>query len=378
MRIAFLFDDAFGGRGGIAQFNRDFIDACCASSRCNELLLFQRIGPQDAPPPPPAKARYATQPRIFRYGPDVSLRYVLGVLRHITVDRRIDLIVCGHLYLLPVAYALLPVTGARLVTVMHGVEAWTPSSHHLANRLARRAKQFISVSQHTFNRFRDWTGNRDAVGHILWNTVDLERYGKRHDATMLRQRLGLENRRVVFTLGRLSSEERYKGYDEILNILPRLKKEFPDLTYVLGGDGDDRSRLESKADSLGVSNSVMFTGYISEEEKPLYYAMAEVFLLAGRGEGFGIVLLEALASGCRVIASRLDASAEAIGNGRLGAVVDPGNSDELANAISSALHAGRRDAPQDLEAVYGQGRFRHQVHDILTRLAAAPGTMSGA
>src|SRR5688572_27714324 len=101
MRIAFLFDDAYGGRGGIAQFNRDFIEACCAAGFVEEVVLFQRIGPQEPPPPPPPKARYATRAAAFRYGPDVNARYIAATLRHLARDRRFDLVVCGHLYLLP-------------------------------------------------------------------------------------------------------------------------------------------------------------------------------------------------------------------------------------------------------------------------------------
>ncbi len=96
--------------------------------------------------------------------------------------------------------------------------------------------------------------------------------------------------------------------------------------------------------------------------------MADLFLLAGRGEGFGIVLLEALASGCPVIASNLDASAEAVLHGELGTVVDPGNPQELAQAIVNALKDGRKNVPEGLD-YYRRERFAQRVQDMLRCLA---------
>jgi phosphatidylinositol alpha-1,6-mannosyltransferase len=369
MRIAILLDDAYGGRGGIAQFNRDFIEACCTDPARHEVVLFQRIGTQESPAPLPAGARYAVHPpKTFRYGRNVSIRYVLLSVFSVLREGRFDLIVCGHLYLLPLAAPLAAATGAKLATVMHGVEAWGPSRHRLADMIARRVRNIISVSGHTYARFLGWSGNRNSRPFFIPNTVDVDRFRAPLDTAALRSRLGLEGRRIILTLGRLSSQERYKGYDEILEVLPRVRQAHPSVVYVLGGDGDDRPRLEAKAAQLGVSDLVLFPGYLPEADKPLYYQMADLFLLAGRGEGFGIVLLEALASGCPVIASNLDASAEAVLHGELGTVVDPGNPQELAQAIVNALKDGRRSVPEGLD-YYRRERFAERVQHMLRCLA---------
>lgn len=373
MHIAMLFDDAYGGRGGIAQFNRDLIEACCAAKECAEIVLFQRIGALETPQALPPGARYAVRPPSTPgYGRVVSIRYCLLTLLRVCRGERFDLVICGHLYLLPLAILVATVTRAQLVTVMHGVEAWAPSRHRLADFIARRTSNFLSVSRYTFDRFVAWSGNTASRVFVIPNTVELDRFAQPRDTAPLKASLGLGANHVIFTLGRLSSLERYKGYDEIIEVLPRVQAVFPDVVYVLGGDGDDRARLVAKAARLGVGDAVVFPGYLPEADKPLYYRLADVFLLAGRGEGFGIVLLEALASGCPVIASRLDASAEAVLHGELGALVDPGNPDELAGAIIAALRAGRRSTIPDALAYFGKEAFGRRIQEMLRRFAPTP------
>ena len=151
------------------------------------------------------------------------------------------------------------------------------------------------------------------------------------------KRYDLAGRQVLMTVARLSSPERYKGIDEILELMPSLVREDPNLTYLIAGEGHDRPRLQSKAASLGVEQNVVFTGYIPEEEKTDHYRLADVFVMPGRGEGFGIVYLEAMACGIPVVASKADASREAVLEGQLGQIVDPGDLQEIRTAICKAL-----------------------------------------
>src|SRR5207247_10690501 len=144
-------------------------------------------------------------------------------------------------------------------------------------------------------------------------------------------------RGVIVTVGRVNTAERYKGIDEVLEVMPSLIREMPDLVYLIVGDGDDRFRLESKTRTLGVDTHVVFAGYVREEEKAAHYRLADAFVMPGRGEGFGIVYLEAMACGIPVVASKADASREAVLDGRLGVLTDPSNPQEIRAAIKEAL-----------------------------------------
>ena len=154
------------------------------------------------------------------------------------------------------------------------------------------------------------------------------------------ERYGLQSNKVIMTVGRLASEERYKGFDQVIELMPQLIKRFPNLKYLIVGEGSDRGRLEAKVEALGLSDRVIFTGYISESEKVAHYNLADVYVMPSTGEGFGIVLLEAVACGVPVVGSRVDGSREALLDGRLGRLVDPTNKIELESAVTAALEKG--------------------------------------
>jgi glycosyltransferase involved in cell wall biosynthesis len=150
-------------------------------------------------------------------------------------------------------------------------------------------------------------------------------------------RHGLADRTVIMTLGRMDSRERAKGFDEVIAAMPQLRKTRPDLTYLCAGDGDDRERLEEKARALGVADIVVFTGRIPEERKADYLRLADAYVMPSREEGFGFVILEALACGIPVVASAIDGTREALRNGELGTLVDPADPAALERVILDAV-----------------------------------------
>jgi phosphatidylinositol alpha-1,6-mannosyltransferase len=114
-----------------------------------------------------------------------------------------------------------------------------------------------------------------------------------------------------------------------------------------------------------VSGRVVFTGLFPEEDKPDLYALADVYVMPSRGEGFGYVFLEALASGAPVIGSRLDGGREALLDGKLGLLVDPSNPAEIERAIREVLEAGpSRSVPEGL-GYYSFEKFRDRLDGIV-------------
>src|SRR5438093_1943553 len=129
------------------------------------------------------------------------------------------------------------------------------------------------------------------------------------------------------------------------------------------------ARLESKAVSLGIGRHVLFIGYVPEEEKADYYRVADAFVMPGHGEGFGIVYLEAMACGIPVVASKADASREAVLDGQLGVLADPSNPQEIRAAIKEAL-SRPHILQKDLE-YFSFDRFVDRWHALLP-LCGAP------
>ena len=161
-------------------------------------------------------------------------------------------------------------------------------------------------------------------------------------------RYRLEGKKVLMTLGRMSANEKYKGFDEVLEVLPDLIKKSPKIVYMAVGDGDDCQRLKAKAEKLRIADHFILTGFVKEEEKADYYRLADVYLMLSSGEGFGYVILEALACGVPVIGSISDGTQEALRFGELGQMVDPKKTDQIKLAILKALKM-HKTIPKGLE-----------------------------
>ena len=364
-----LVTDAFGGFGGIAKFNRDFLSALADCPALPQVIGMPRIMPSPSSEPLPPKLTY----RCDALGSKRQFMQVLGkVARTLRSCRPEPLIICGHVNLLPAAFAARRICGGRIHLVVHGIDAWKRTRNPLVNTCARRVDGFIAVSQVTKRRFAHWTGLRADQGMVLPNCVDLSTFQPGPKPPALLDRYGLHGKRVLLTLGRLASEERYKGFDEVLNALPALALDFPDIRYLLVGDGPDRPRLEAKAAQLGVADRVVFAGRIDDAEKADHYRLADLYVMPSYGEGFGIVYLEAMACGIPVIGSKADGSREALRNGRLGRLVNPRDPEDVHSAIVEGLRHPRKPDLTDAAGVryFSAENFRRRVWDMVDVLLA--------
>ena len=143
----------------------------------------------------------------------------------------------------------------------------------------------------------------------------------------------------LLTVCRLS--EPRKNVDRILHALATLKDRF-EFEYTVAGEGVLRPQLERLADSLGLGERVHFAGRVSDADLRDLYAQADLFVLTasivpGSHEGFGIVYLEAAASGVPSLAARLAGAAEAVAEGQSGFFVDTPDVDSIRDALSCFL-----------------------------------------
>jgi phosphatidyl-myo-inositol dimannoside synthase len=327
LRVLALVTDAFGGQGGIAQYNRDFLSALAACDRIGEVIVLPRAC---AGPP-------GVFPSGLRQLPAVQgrLGYTLAALAAARSHRPIDAVFCGHIYMVPLAAAVGKLLNARLWVQVHGIEAWRELSH-LYRYSLEAADLVTAVSRFTRRRLLEWAAIDPVRVKVLPNTVD-PRFRPEHRPTRLQDRYQAWGKKVLVTVSRLASSEGYKGHDRVIRALPRVLAEYPETIYVIVGDGDDRPRLEALASEAGVRDRLHFSGMVSGEELPDYYRMADVFVMPSTGEGFGIAFLEAMACGVDVIGGNRDGSVDPLADGKLGAIIDPENGDELAAAICAAL-----------------------------------------
>jgi phosphatidylinositol alpha-1,6-mannosyltransferase len=355
MRILYLATDAFGGRGGIASYTRDLAAAMATYPSVDEVVVIPRhVVDEPEPAPPGVRQERAASRGKFAWG--------RAVLRELRRNGRFDLILCGHINLLPLARFAAIRSGAKMTLVIYGIEAWQRPGV-VTRSLVKTVDATITISRFTLDRFARWHPAHGAE-FTLPPAIDAAGLRGVRDQGMA-ERYGLRGRRVIMTMGRLHAAERSKGFDQILETLPSLPA---DIMYVVAGDGSDRERLEAKAAALGVADRVRFTGYVSSAQKAAHFALADAYVMPSTGEGFGIVFLEALAAGLPVVGSATDGGREALLDGKLGTLVDPAQSAALRAAILHALGKPRR-VPAELEQ-FSMEQFQRRCHtmmDTITR-----------
>lgn len=341
MRILLLCTDSYGGHGGIALYNRDLIEVLATRAEVTVIprVIRGEIGPI------PANVQFIA-------GAANSKAAYLAAAARARREKH-DLVICGHINLLPLAFG-------NPALFIYGIDAWK------RRLFLRDCRAVVSISAITRDRFLEWSRYAGPT-FLLPNAIHLEQYGIRPKRADLVQRYGLEGKRVLLTVGRLDSAERYKGFDEVMATLPNLPE---DVVYIIAGGGNDFERLQRRALDLGAGKRVIFTGLFPEADKPDLYALADVYVMPSRGEGFGFVFLEALASGVPVIGSKHDGGREALLNGELGLLVDPANPAEIEAAIKELLARPRRVIPPRLEH-FSFANFSDRANAIINDLLSS-------
>ncbi len=171
---------------------------------------------------------------------------------------------------------------------------------------------------------------------IIPNGVDATRFHRWRgvDLTDFRKRFALPDERIVFNVGRVVYE---KGIHVLLDAVPQVLAEFPSAKFVIAGTGGMLGNLRHKAQEEGLSDKVLFTGFISDEDRDRLFAVADCVVFPSLYEPFGIVALEAMASRAPVVASEVGGLAEVVKHAETGITVYPGDAGSLAWGILHTL-----------------------------------------
>ena len=249
---------------------------------------------------------------------------------------------------------------------LHGVEGWqTLPAADL--ELLRHAAIRLTNSQFTASRVRQANGG---IGDLITCPLALP------DVPEISARRTTARQALI--VGRLSAGERYKGHDQLIEIWPDVLARVPGAELVIAGDGDDRARLEARANRSAAASHIRFTGFVDRAALDRLYADASVFVLPSRGEGFGLVYLEAMAHARACIGSIHDAAREIIVHGETGLLVDPDDPRSVIDALVRLLTDDvYRDAcgaagRQRLMARFSRDRFAQQVRTELDRVFDSP------
>ena len=319
--------------------------------------------------------------------------FAAQVLAHATSEQRRYRLIHAHYWLSGlVAETLAPLWGAPWVQSFHTLAATKvspdmPPPHRqrldAETRIAQRATRIIASSRGEKADIARATGARADKICLVPLGVDLADYAP-HDATPYRERLGLEGRRVIAYAGRL---ERLKGVDLLLGAFAalRLTGRYNDAVLLIaGGDshdgaresvatGGELGRLEVLARRLGVAADTRFLGALRGQDLADLFALADVVVVPSRTESFGLVALEALATGTPVVTAAVGGLRDIVEDGVTGYLVEQRTPSAFAASISAVLDdrtlAGRMSVDGRARAEqFTWGRSARRLANIFDRM----------
>lgn len=361
MRVLALVTDAFGGFGGIAQYNCDFLSALAAAESVSQVLVLPRLG----------DAASIDLPVRLRQLPPIASRwqYACQSFRLAANHGPLDLVFCGHILMAPLGVALARYCGVPMWAQVHGIDAWSPQQP-IVSLAMHRADLITSVSRYTRSQMLSrWLSLEPWRLRVLPNTVR-EQFTPGVAPAYLKARYELDHRKVLLTISRVSKEDAYKGHDHVIRALPAVIRQHSDVAYVVAGEGDGLPRLQALVDELSLHDHVKFIGRVAADELADHYRLADAFVMPSINEGFGIVFLEAAACGTPVIGGNRDGSWDALKEGRVGRAIDPENEAELVNTIIETLVRGRNVDACEL-SVFARSNFTRQVDTLASEIAGS-------
>jgi phosphatidyl-myo-inositol dimannoside synthase len=256
--------------------------------------------------------------------------------------RKSDMVILSHINLLPIAWIIKKISPLTHVLLLaHGIEIWYPLSPR-KERMLRHCDGIICVSKYTadtvIGEHRLDVGKCTVLNNCLDPFLPLPSV-ERKEPGLIRKYGFAPSDKILFTLTRLSSKERYKGYDQVIEAVASLKDKYPGLRYLIAGKYDraEKKFLDALIEREGVDKQVLLAGFLPDEALEEYFALADIYIMPSRKEGFGIVFIEAMYYGLAVIAGNVDGSVDALAGGQLGLLVDPRETSKLTAAIESVL-----------------------------------------
>lgn len=294
----------------------------------------------------------------------------LARLTHMQSREHVDWVVFTHVGIARAQLRVPRVWRRPYAVLLHGIEVWNPRLDAERKAALRHARVRIAISPHTARKVAATHPDLPPAESCLLGLLPEEPRIERAAPGDVRVDYGS---RAVVVVGRMSSSERYKGHDQLILAMPRVLAEVPDAALVCVGRGDDVERLRAKAAAVGVARHVHFPGFVPDGALGALLNHAAMFAMPSRGEGFGLVYLQAMRAGIPCLGSREDAAADIILDGETGFLVPQQEPDAIAGATVRLLTdeplrrrlgaAGRRR----YETVFSYARFRARFAEVLAR-----------
>lgn len=264
---------------------------------------------------------------------------------------------------------LLPFIGAggkRVYLFLHGIEGWRTIGG-ATRRLLDRVDVFLTNSDFTWKKFVEMNPQCGGAEHrrVLLGVGAPEKAIHPPGDTP-----------AAVIIGRMHKSEGYKGHRELITAWPLVTERIPAAELWIVGGGEGAHELRELASATGMAERVRFPGVVSEEEKRALLERSRCMVLPSRGEGFGLVYLEAMRLGRPCLSSIYDAGREVIDPPHAGIAVDPANSRDLAGAVVELLAGGSAwqersvNAKRRYEEQFTAAHFQRRLLDAVVKTPA--------
>jgi phosphatidylinositol alpha-1,6-mannosyltransferase len=371
----FVFLEIFAREGGIQSYVKDILKTYIlladreyqvreTSRQADVFLLRDRSGcanPFEGQSAIAFHYLYTQPPTLGRLRLCLSLGFYLLLNR----PKRVF---CGHINLAPLVQWLCQPLGIPYIILTYGKEVWEPLPPPYQQAL-QQAASIWTISR--YSRDRACASNQldPQKFKMLPCAVNCEVFSPGPKPSDLISRYHLADSKVLMTVARLWPGDIYKGVDVTIRALPRISQIIPNVKYLVIGRGDDQPRLAQLATDMGVSDRVVFAGFVPTADLPAHYRVADAYVMPSR-EGFGIVYLEAMASGVPVVAGNDDGSADPLQDGKVGWQVPHRDPEAVAAACIEILQ-GKDPRCQSAwlreqtQAMFGTDAFTDRLEQLL-------------
>ncbi len=337
----FCFLEIFASEGGIQSYSQDILKAYLSLGAANNFppaeVFLLRDSPDSHNPFDSKNLKFyylKTAPAGFG-----RLKFAAKLLTSL-LQKRPQRVFCGHIKLAPLIKTLCQPLGIPYTILTYGKEVWKTLGPQYQIAM-RQADSIWTISRYTRDRTCELNNLNPDKFQIVPCIVDENIFTIGSKPAHLLEKYDLVGAKILMTVARLRSTDSYKGVDVTIQALPEIAKSFPNVKYLVIGRGDDRPRLAKLAVDLGVTEKVIFAGFVPTADLAAHYQLADAYVMPSQ-EGFGIVYLEALACGLPVLAGDADGSADPLQDGKLGWRVDRRDATAVAVACVEMLRGKDR------------------------------------
>ncbi len=291
-------------------------------------------------------------------------QFIWRIIIRLILDRP-KIVIIGHLNFVPLAIVIRLFSKAKIVIILHGIEAWDKRNKLLF--FYRFVDEYWSVSNYTALRFANVYNVNKVKIKTIFNTLPKDwiiQKGKYNP--------------FFLSVTRLDTSEGYKGIEESIQVVAAVQDLMrqQNFTYLIVAHGNDVERHKMLVKELNIDDLVRFESGLTDEELQLLYEECSFFVLPSTGEGFGIVFLEAMACGKACIGAKNTGAEDVILHGKTGYLVDQ-NSNTMQpffeNLIKNPTICEQMGEAglQRLKDNFVFDKFENRIHQLIDELGVS-------